>query len=472
MGTTTLDTAAPGPTPRVQLIGFAAAAAASLIVAAMPAPEGLKPEGQRVLALLVAALVLWATEALPIAITAVLALVAQPVLGLASFNGALTSFISPVFFFVMAMYVIAHAWITTGLARRFALWMMAKAGTDARRAVWVFVVGTGLVSTVVSDVPCAAIFMVLALGIFGKLRLQPGSRFAKAVMLGIPIGSLIGGVGTPAGSSINVLGLMLIERHGGERVPFLHWMALGVPMVLVLLPLAAWVLVRFYPPEIASIGDVSDLTAERRAMGRISRPEWKLVGLMSSMLCLWLLGTWLPALDTMLVGITGACVMFLPGMRLFSWREVQHAIGWDTLVMLGGATSLGAASVSSGLAEWLVRGVLGGLQGASLLGVLMLIGVLTVLIHLILPVNPVINAVLVPPIMLLAKELGHEPQVYALAVVFTSSCAFLLPLDSVPMVTYSKGYYRMLDMVLPGAVISVAWVLLMSGLLWVWHHAG
>lgn len=77
--------------------------------------------------------------------------------------------------------------------------MISKAGTDARRVVYVFVLGTGLVSTVISDVPVAAIFMTIALGILRKLELPPGqSNFGKAIMIGIPVAALVGGVGTPA----------------------------------------------------------------------------------------------------------------------------------------------------------------------------------------------------------------------------------------------------------------------------------
>jgi hypothetical protein len=81
--------------------------------------------------------------------------------------------------------------------------------------------GTAAVSTIVSDVPCAAVFMVVALGLFEKMRLVPGrSQFARGVMIGIPIASLIGGVGTPAGSSVNILGLNFLEQCGKVRVPF------------------------------------------------------------------------------------------------------------------------------------------------------------------------------------------------------------------------------------------------------------
>jgi sodium-dependent dicarboxylate transporter 2/3/5 len=440
---------------------------AMAVVLLLPSPPGLPPEGQRMGALFVGVLVLWSTEALPIAITAVLALVLQPILRLGSLSVAFTSFVSPVFFFVMVMFTIAFAWVKTGLARRFALWLIAQAGTDARRAVYVFVIGTGLVSTIVSDVPCAAIFMAIALGIFEKLKLQPGSRFGKAVMMGIPMGSLIGGVGTPAGSSINVLGLTMIEQNGGARIPFLHWMAIGIPMVIILLPVTAWVLVKFFPPEIDTIGDEEDIHRERRQAGPVSANEWKVIAIMSTMLVLWILSTWIPAFDVVLVALCGAIAMFLPGMRLFTWQEVQSATGWDTLLMIGGVTSLGAASARTGLAKWLAESALGGLQDWNIVWVLVLISAFTVVIHLLLPIAPVINAVMIPPIMVLGAAAGVNPALYALPVVFTASCAFLLPLDAVPLVTFSKGYYRMFDMFIPGLVISVVWVILMTAVLMV-----
>ena len=76
----------------------------------------------------------------------------------AMLGAALANSMSSPFFFVLVMFVIAFAWIKTGLARRFALWMISKAGTDAKRAVYVFMVGTGLISTIVSDVPCCRDF--------------------------------------------------------------------------------------------------------------------------------------------------------------------------------------------------------------------------------------------------------------------------------------------------------------------------
>ena len=301
--------------------GLLGPAALTGFILILPSPEGLPPEAHRLAALFAGVLVLWSTEALPIAVTALLALALQPLFGLTSlvtgrpptpgaiFGAAAANFMSSVFFFVLVMFAIAHAWVKTGLARRFALWLIARAGTDATRAVYVFMIGTGAISMVVSDVPAAAIFMAIAVGILDKLGLRPGSRFGRAVMIGIPIAALIGGVGTPAGSSINLLGLVMIEQAGGDRVPFLHWMAIGIPMVAILLPVAAWVLLRFFPPEIASIGDLEEIHDERRRMGPVSRAEWKVIAIMSAMITLWIASTWLPVFDT-----------FLPSPWWAPWR--------------------------------------------------------------------------------------------------------------------------------------------------------
>ncbi len=476
---TAAATTTTGSTWRIDVLGLVAAIIVTLIVLALPTPAGLPVQGHRLAALFAGALVLWSTEALPIAVTSILVLALQPIFGLASLvpptarptmsailGAALANSMSSPFFFVLVMFVIAFAWIKTGLARRFALWMISMAGTDARRAVYVFMFGTGFISMFISDVPCAAIFMAIALGIFEKLKLQPGkSQFGRVVMLGIPIASLIGGVGTPAGSSINILGLTMIEQNGGARVPFLHWMAIGIPMVIILLPLAAWILLKFYPPEIESIGEIDTIHRERHLLGPVTADEWKTLAIMGAMVVFWITSTWYPVFDTTLVAICGAVVMFLPGIKLFSWKEVQQATGWDTLLMIGGVTSLGIASRATGLAKWLADTTLGGIQDWNVIWIIVAISAFTVVIHLMLPIAPVINAVMIPPIMALGVAAGVNPVLYALPVIFTASCAFLLPLDAVPLVTYSRGYYRMLDMFLPGLIISVVWVILITVLL-------
>jgi sodium-dependent dicarboxylate transporter 2/3/5 len=186
---------------------------------------------------------------------------------------------------------------------------------------------------------------------------------------------------------------------------------------------------------------------------------------MGIMVTLWILSTWFPALDVTLIGVLGACAMFLPGVNLMTWKEAEAATGWGALLMVGGATSLGAVSAKSGLAKWLVGSTIGGVAGWNLFLLLALISAFVVVFHLLLPHNPTITAVVIPPIVLAATAAGRSPALYALPVVFTASCAFLLPLDAVPLVTYSQGYYRMFDMFLPGLVMSIIWVVVITALI-------
>ena len=417
-------------------------------------------------ALFAVALILFVTEAIPIAVTSILVLLLQPLMGVTdNIRDAFNSWVSPVLFFMLVMFVVAQAVTVTGLARRFGLWLLARAGSDSRRVIMVMVIGSGMMSLIMSDVPACAIFMAMGLGIIDKMNIKAGSRFAKALMIGIPIGALIGGVGTPAGSSINLLGLDQLERFGGITVRFFDWMMIGIPMVAIMLPLAAWIISRFYPPEIASIRGADQLGREPAETGPMTRAQLKVIVILVVMVALWILSTWYSAFDVYMVGIAGAVVMFLPGIRILTWKEAEAGTGWDAVLLIGGVTSLGAASVATGLAQWLVDYSLGGIAEWSPIWVIAVISGFTVLIHLVLPINPVIVTVLIPPLTILANSTGVNPALYALPVAFTASCAFLLPIDAVPLLTYGKGYYRMFDMLPPGIVLSTIWVILMTLLL-------
>jgi len=461
------DAAASQPRGVATRVGVALALLVAVATVLLPTPDGLTPGGKNLVGVFAIALILWVTEGIPIAVTSLLVIVLQWLLQIATPVAAIAGFMTPVFFFVLTMFCIAQVVVDSGLARRLAVALLIRSGNDSRRVVLAFMVGTATVSTIVSDVPAAAVWMSMALPLLARIKAVPGhSAFAKALMIGIPFASFIGGVATPAGSSINILALFQIEQFGKVQVSFLQWMGLGIPMTIVLTPVSWWVLMRCYPPEVPTIGDPEELRQERRAIGGLTTSEKKVLGLLSMMLALWIASSWVRAIDTTMVAMAGAVAMFLPGINLLTWPRAQKSIGWDALMLIGGVTSLGAAAGSTGLAKYLV-GALPDMQMWPAAAVIALVSAVTVLIHLPVPINPAIVGVLIPPIALLALGTGQNPALYALPVAFTASCAMLLPLDAVAIITYAKGYYRMTDMLLPGAIISVIWVIVMTVLM-VW----
>ena len=243
----------------------------------LPTPEGLTPGGKNLIGVFAVALILWVTEAIPIAVTSLLVIVLQWLLQIAPPVAAIAGFMTPVFFFVMTMFCIAEVVVSSGLARRFAVALLTRSGNDSRRVVLAFMVGTSTISTIMSDVPAAAIWMSMALPLLARMNAVPGqSSFGKALMIGIPFASFIGGVGdSRPGARSTSSRIFQIEQFGKVQVSFLQWMGLGVPMWLILTPIAWWVLMRCYPPELPTIGDPEELRRERLALGGLTTSEKK-----------------------------------------------------------------------------------------------------------------------------------------------------------------------------------------------------
>lgn len=427
-------------------------------------PSALDPSARSLAGIFVAVLVLWITEAFPAGVVALISLALTPLFGVyPDMKSATVGFYGFVPYFVIASFVLSFAVEKSGIGKRFALWLLSKTGTRSKTAVLVFMFGAAITSSLMSDVPSAAIWMSLAMPILTNLGVPVGkSRFGKALMIGIPIGALIGGVATPAGSSINILALQVLKTTADMNITFLQWMALGVPMFLVMTVVAWWVLVSVFKPEIDSIGDVSEYQDQHKELGKWSSSEIKTAIIIGVALVFWVSSSWIKGLDISMVAILAAGAMMLPGMNLFKWSEAENYIGWSTFLVIGAVTSLGMATVSTGLSGWVVENVLSGLGSMSLVAITIIIGLFTVLIHIPIPINPAIITAIMPPMILLAQETGVNPAIYALPIAFTTSVAFMLPLDSVTLVTYSKGYYTMRDMIFPGAIISVIWVAVMT----------
>ncbi len=424
-----------------------------------PVPQGLNEAGKNVLGLLLAGLVLWITEALPLAVTALALIILQPLLGIEDISAAFKAFMSPVIFFIIATFGISIAIMKTPLAARIARWLLQRAGNSSERVVLAFMIGTAVLSAIISVVPATAIFMSLALGILEASDCQPGtSNLGKCLMIGVPFGAMIGGMATPTGSAVNIMALYFLETYGQVRVPFIDWMVVGIPICLILVPISWYILVKVFKPEPIDQRVIEDLDREIEA--GLSLIEIKLLIVTGVMMVLWIGSSWIPVIDITMVAIAGLIAYFIPGIDVLEWDEFAEGVGWEAVLMVGGVTSLGAAVVQTGLGEWFVSQSLQGLASWGIIPATMAVGALANLLHLVIPISPAIIAVTVPSLLDLSGAANINPAIFAITTSFLAGCSMLLPLDAVPLITFTKRYYSMWDMFKVGSITSLIWVII------------
>jgi sodium-dependent dicarboxylate transporter 2/3/5 len=326
-------------------------------------------------------------------------------------------------------------------------------------------VASAILSSIMSNVPVTAMFAGLAAGMLEKMGKEKALYFGKTVMIAIPFATMIGGSMTPAGSSINVLALDLLEKYSGIRVGFVTWMAYGIPVAMVILPLCWYILVKIFKPENVDQHIVDSFLYNKKIPEKFTVREIRVLGIITLMVTLWILSTWVPFLNTTVVAVAGLILFFMPGMEIFSWKQFTDGVSWDTVMMIGGLLSIGAAAIEANLGQWLLDLFLNYLLQLNLVTLLIFMGVFIALLHLPMPIAPAIVAVAAGPLYGLALQMGINPVLLIIPLAIFASCCMLVPLDAVPLITYSHGYYNMKDMFVAGALTTLLWTVLLS--IWV-----
>jgi len=498
-------------------------AVVSALVVGAAAPTALSPAAGYALGVTVFAALLWLTGAIPLSLTAL----AIPVLLVAfgvvpTFGDAVTGFADPVIFLLLAGFVLAEALQLHGVDRRVAYHVLLRVGTSPRRLVLALMVATALLSMIVSNTATTAMMVPIAVGLVSEVtdvvsadpdadetaespattRDETPSNFQLAALLGVAYAASLGGVGTIVGTPPNAIVVGQLRELLDYHVSFADWLLVGLPTVVVTLPVA-WVLltVVVYPPQ---VGDVSDARERARrslaAVGEMDLRARRTVAIFVLTAVLWVLGGLgflvrpvLPSpvyttlfggetvsvfgttghqglLYYVVVGLVAIVALVVTGAA--EWDEVLD-IDWSTLVLLGGGISLADALVATGATEWLASVTLGALGPVSL-PVLVLAVVTLVVVVGELASNTAMAAILAPLLVGIgpayAETLGTSGPTAAafLAIVgaVAASYGFALPVATPPnAIAYGAGYMDREDMLRAGLPLDAVVILLATGVL-------
>lgn len=461
------------------------------------APIDIDPNQQALAAILAFTIVWWLSEAVPIPVTAVLALalcvlfsVVDAPEGDTTGDVVFGAFSSPTIFLFIGAFIIARSMMINGLDRRFALRVLALPGVGQStfRIVIAFGAIAAIISAFISNTTTAAMLLPIGLGMLEALgdlvvdqseTTRPASRlrFGTALMLMISYGAGVGGLLTPIGTPPNLIGIGFIEQATGTRITFFDWVVTAAPIVLAMFAVLCVVLLLLNRPEVRRISGAQEyIAAERAKLGPLSRGEKNTLIVFFVAVTLWILPgivalvagdespvytAVLDRLDEGTVAILAASLLFVlpvdwPERRFtMNWNEAA-GIDWGTIILFGAGIAIGTLMGETGFAETLGTGIAEALGVTSLVAISAVAALIAILISETTS-NTASATIVVPIVIPIASAAGVDPMIPALAAVFGASFGFMMPV-STPQnaVVYGSGLIPITKMVRSGIAFDIA----------------
>ncbi|HTM96307.1 MAG TPA: DASS family sodium-coupled anion symporter [Croceibacterium sp.] len=458
-------------------IGFVIGLAAFVLTLLVPAPAGMPPQAWAVAGLVVWMAAWWMTEAVPLTATALLPFLVLPLAGVMNANETAASYYSPTLFLILGGAFLALAIERTNLHCRLAVGILNAMGKDGgpTRLLLAFMFATALLSTAISNTSTALIMMPMAGAVLagGKVGTARKDGLSGALPMGIAFAASVGGLGTIIGSPTNAIAVGLLEESIGVHISFVQWMAYGMPVVLIGVPLAGLIVARVQRVR----EDRFDVAAAHAAIAtqrEWSLPERRLVPLFGLAFLLWVTQPLTESLlppgaltDGTIAVFVGLLLFIVPdgtGRPLLIWSEADRA-PWGVIMMFGGGLALAAGMTASGLAAWLGQSLLP-LSALPLWVVALAVTALVVLITEFAS-NVATASGIMPVVASLTVALGADPLLLALPAAMAASWGFMLPAGTGPnAIAWATGRIELKRMVAAGFLLDIAGVVLLVGTIW------
>jgi sodium-dependent dicarboxylate transporter 2/3/5 len=410
---------------------------------------------------------------------------------------------------LLAGFVLAEALQAHGIDRRVALAILVRFGTSARGLVAGVMIATAGLSMVVSNTATVAMMVPIVLGIVDSVTDLASaddsasdddveaSNFQLAMLLGVAYAASLGGVGTLVGTPPNAIVVGQLDDLLGVEITFVDWLAIGLPMVLVTLPVA-WVVLTYvvYPPESYDVSGARGRAQERRTeLGALTPAAKRTVAVFAATAGLWLLGgvgfafedalprSWYVTLfggeSANVFGTLGhegllyyvfVGVLAIPALVVTDAADFDDLldIDWGTLILLGGGISLANALTVTDATAWLAERTLDAFAGAHIIVVVLALIALVVLVGE-LASNTAMAAILAPLLVNVgpayADAIGTTSELaavlFAVIGAIAASYGFALPVATPPnAIVYGAGYVDREHMLRAGGLLDVVIVLL------------
>lgn len=464
----------------VQRFGLLAAIAVLVLVLLLPAQPGLPPAGQAMLAILAFAVIVWMTESLDYAVSAVVIAVlmvfllafvpdaAKPAAGAmgtgAALALALSGFSSSAVTLVAAALFIAAAMTATGLDRRIALRVLTRMHPrPGSIVIGAMVVGFLLAFIVPSATARAACLMPIMIGFIHAFGAERRGRFAALLVITAAQTVSVWNIGIKTAAAQNMVAIGFLEKQFGTGITWTDWFLAGAPYSALLTVALYFVMTRMLKPEVREIaGGNAAIREQLAALGPMSGAQWKLLVLVLALLAFWSTEGVLHTFDTTSTTVAAIALMLLPRVGVLDWKASQKGFPWGTVVLFAVGISVGSALLKTQAAAWLANLIVThlGLQQASAFAILVLLSVFLVVIHLGFASATALASTMIPIVISVLSTVqtpGLNVVGMTMLLQFVVSIGFILPVNSPQaMIAYGTDTFDAKDFVRTGLVLTLA----------------
>jgi len=413
----------------------------------------------KALSLLIFIAVLWLTEATHVTVTALLVPILAVSLGIFELQPALSHFSNATIFLFFGGFALAAALHKQNLDHLLASKILSLAKGKLFIAVLMLFAISAFLSMWISNTATVAMMLPLAIGMAGHLDQEQDRNSITFILLGVAYSASIGGIGTLVGSPPNVI------AAAQTGLSFIQWMRIGIPIVLILLPVAIGILFFFFKPKLHRRYTPEKITFTWTINSKLTLAIFvcTVIAWICSLPLSNLLGG-IAQFDT-LIALIAAVLICLTGVA--SWRDIERQTEWGVLVLFGGGIALSAVLKETGTSLFLAQHITAAFAATSPLFLFCIIASFVVFLTEFTS-NTATAALLVPLFAGVAESLGISVIITSVMVSVACSCAFMLPVATPPnAIVFSSGLIRQKDMIRVGLLLNIACIILLTGLFYV-----
>ena len=474
------------------VIGFGAAILVLILIMMAPFPATLTPMGRSLLAVLAFMVVIWVSEAMSYPASSVMLIISMVgLLGIApakpggapmgtakALTLALSGFSSSAWILVVAALFIAAAMSTTGLGQRIGLWVLSVVGTKPRQVILGLMLMSYVLTIVIpAQAANAAAMTAICMSVINSVGLERKKNFAKSMLITVALATGVAGLGILTSGAPPIQTAKYISDATKHTIGWLEWAYYGMPFSIAVGAVLYLLITRLFPAEVDDLpGGRKMVEAKLRELGPMPAREKRLLGIMAVTIILWATGMWHP-IDTSTVAVLALLALLFPGIGVGTWKELVVKVDWGTLMLFGGAISLGQLLLSSGAAKWVSNATVIQL-GVGKLSMVLLItvgGAFFALFSLAFSARSAAVAALVPTAIGFAQGLARpDVNVWGLSLIlyFAIQFSVVFPANTpMAMVAYGTDTFETRDLMkvaIPMTIVAVLLMALFSATYWRW----